>query len=193
MASPYLRDDPTISPDRIGQALRSALATQEKLKRIGPVQVMIEPGRALVANAGVLLYTVGVRKSLPDGGEMLALDGGLTDNPRPALYDSRYEMLVDGKLGNEATLPFRVFGRMCETDVLLEQVALPSTTSSGDLVVMPTAGAYTFAMSSRYNALPRPPILFVKDGEVREVVRRETLKEVLAGQKTLREAKPVVL
>ena len=164
MASPYLRTDPTISPDRIGQALRSALHTQDLLKRIGPVQVMIEPGRALVANAGVLLYEVGVRKSLPDGGEMLALDGGMTDNPRPALYDSRYELLVDGKSGSETTLPFRVFGRMCETDVLLEEVALPSTIAPGDLVAMPAAGAYTFAMSSRYNALPRPPILFVKDG-----------------------------
>ena len=193
MASPYLRADARISPAEVAAALRRALGSPEIVERIGPVEVMVEPGRALVANAAVLLYTVGVRKPLPGGGEMLALDGGLTDNPRPALYDSRYELLADGRLGQAADHPFRVFGRMCETDVMLEEVLLPATMAPGDLVAMPAAGAYTFAMSSRYNVLPRPPVLFVKDGEVREVVRRETLDEVLAGQKTLKEAEPMVV
>ena len=193
MASPYLRADPTISPAEVAAALRRALGSPEIVERIGPVEVMVEPGRALVANAAVLLYTVGVRKALPGGGEMLALDGGLTDNPRPALYDSRYELLADGRLDQPADHPFRVFGRMCETDVMLEEVLLPATMAPGDLVAMPAAGAYTFAMSSRYNVLPRPPVLFVKDGEVREVVRRETLEEVLAGQRTLNETEPLVV
>ena len=193
MASPYLRADPTISPAEVAAALRRALGSPEIVERIGPVEVMVEPGRALVANAAVLLYTVGVRKPLPGGGELLALDGGLTDNPRPALYDSRYELLADGRLDQPADHPFRVFGRMCETDVMLEEVLLPATMAPGDLVAMPAAGAYTFAMSSRYNVLPRPPVLFVKDGEVREVVRRETLEEVLAGQKTLNETEPLVV
>ncbi len=193
MASPYLRADATISPAEVAAALRRALGSPEIVERIGPVEVMVEPGRALVANAAVLLYTVGVRKPLPGGGEMLALDGGLTDNPRPALYDSRYELLADGRLDQAADNPFRVFGRMCETDVMLEEVLLPATMAPGDLVIMPAAGAYTFAMSSRYNVLPRPPVLFVKDGEVREVVRRETLDEVLAGQRMLNEAEPLVI
>ena len=189
LASPYLRTDPMPTPmavaDAIGSALRDGPAS-----RIGPVHVMLEPGRALVANAAVLLYTVGVRKSLPVGGEMLALDGGLTDNPRPALYDSRYELLAVDRREAAHDHPFRVFGRMCETDVLLDSVLLPESVGEGDLVAMPTAGAYTFSMSSRYNVLPRPPVLFVSDGQVREVVRREALEDLLGGQKTLAEAEP---
>ena len=186
IACPYLRTDPVVTPNSVADAIRSSLDAADD--RIGPVQVMVEPGRALVANAAVLLYTVGVRKPLPIGGEMLALDGGLTDNPRPALYDSRYELLAADRLDRPADRPFRVFGRMCETDVMLDSVKLPGSIREGDLVAMPTAGAYTFSMSSRYNALPRPPVLFVKDGQVREVVRRETIEEVLMGQRTLDEA-----
>ena len=189
LASPYLRTDPAPAPMAVADAIRSALR-DGPAARIGPVRVMLEPGRALVANAAVLLYTVGVRKSLPVGGEMLALDGGLTDNPRPALYDSRYELLAADRLDTAHDRPFRVFGRMCETDVLLDSVLLPESVGEGDLVAMPTAGAYTFSMSSRYNVLPRPPVLFVRNGQVREVVRRETLEDLLAGQRTLEEARP---
>ena len=188
LASPYLRTDPVVSPESVADAIRTSLDSAGVEDRIGPVQVMVEPGRALVANAAVLLYTVGVRKPLPVGGEMLALDGGLTDNPRPALYDSRYELLAANDLGRVADHPFRVFGRVCETDVLFDKIYLPGSIRVGDLVAMPTAGAYTFSMSSRYNVLPRPPVLFVKDGKVREVVRRETIEEVLMGQRNLDEA-----
>ena len=190
LASPYLRTDPVLTPRAAADAVRWAMDVIDAEDRIGPVEVMMEPGRSLVANAGLLLYTVGVRKPLPVGGEMLALDGGLTDNPRPALYDSRYELLAAGHLDLPAERPFRVFGRMCETDVLLDSVNLPASIGPGDLVAMPAAGAYTFSMSSRYNALPRPPVLFVKDGEVREVVRRESLEDVLGGQLMMEEAEP---
>ena len=189
LASPYLRTDPAPTPIAVADAIRSALR-EGPASRIGPVHVMVEPGRALVANAAVLLYTIGVRKSLPVGGEMLALDGGLTDNPRPALYDSRYELLAADHLDLAHDRRFRIFGRMCETDVLLESVLLPGSVGEGDLVAMPTAGAYTFSMSSRYNLLPRPPVLFVKDGQVREVVRRETIEDLLSGQRTFEEARP---
>ena len=187
IAAPYLRSDPVVSPRSVVSAIRSALNTLAIEKRIGPVRVMLEPGRALVANAGLLLYSIGVRKPLPAGGEMLALDGGLTDSPRPALYDSRYELLPAEHLDRPSDHPFRVFGRMCETDVMLDTALLPERIGPGDLVVMPTAGAYTFSMSSRYNYLPRPPVLFVKGGEVREVVRRESTDDIVGGQRTLNE------
>lgn len=190
LAAPYLRTDPVVDPGSVADAIRSALEALDIERRIGPVRVMLEPGRSLIANAGILLYTVGVRKPLPVGGEMLALDGGLTDNPRPALYDSRYELLSADHPHRNAVHPFRVFGRMCETDVILDTVRLPERIGPGDLVAMPAAGAYTFSMSSRYNHLPRPPVLFVKDGEVREVVRRESIEEILAGQRTLGESVP---
>ena len=192
LASPYLRTDPFPTPIAVADAIRSALQSGPA-SRIGPVSVMLEPGRSLVANAAVLLYTVGVRKSLPVGGEMLALDGGLTDNPRPALYGSHYELLAVDRLDLAHDVAFRIFGRMCETDVLLDSVLLPGSVGEGDLVAMPTAGAYTFSMSSRYNVLPRPPVLFVKDGCVREVVRREAIDDLLRGQRALEEAPVVVL
>ena len=190
LAAPYLRSDPVVSPGSVAAAIRSALGTLSIRRRIGPVKVMLEPGRSLVANSGVLLYSIGIRKNLPAGGEMLALDGGLTDNPRPALYGSRYELLPADKLHRRSNQPFRVFGRMCETDVMLDTVNLPERIAPGDLVVMPAAGAYTFSMSSRYNYLPRPPVLFVKDGKVREVVRRESIAEIVDGQTTLRATAP---
>ena len=189
LASPYLRTDPAPTPGAVADAIRSALDRLDAARRIGPVEVMVEPGRALVANAAVLLYTVGVRKPLPVGGEMLALDGGLTDNPRPALYGSRYELLPAHRPDRGGDQRFRVFGRMCETDVMIDSVDLPGSISPGDRVVMPTAGAYTFSMSSRYNVLPRAPVLFVKDGEVREVVRRETIADLLSAQRSLGEAR----
>ena len=188
IAAPYLRSDPTLSPQSVASAIRSTLERLAIERRIGPVRVMLEPGRSLVANAGLLLYSIGVRKRLPVGGEMLALDGGLTDNPRPALYDSRYELLPADNLDRPSDHPFRVFGRMCETDVMLDRAFLPEGIAPGEVVVMPTAGAYTYSMSSRYNYLPRPPVLFVKDGEVREVVRRESTEDILSGQKALNAA-----
>ena len=187
IAAPYLRSDPVVSPRSVACAIRSALHSLAVEERIGPVRVLLEPGRSLVANAGLLLYSIGVRKPLPAGGKMLALDGGLTDNPRPALYDSRYELLPAEGLDRPSNHPFRVFGRMCETDVMLDTVLLPEGIGPGEVVVMPTAGAYTFSMSSRYNYLPRPPVLFVKDGQVREVVRRESKDDIARGQRTLDE------
>ena len=185
LASPYLRDDPVLDPALVVASMRQALVDTDTESRIGPVELMLEPGRALVANAGVLLYTVGVRKRLPAGGELIALDGGMTDNPRPALYGSTYELILVERADEEPDGSFRVFGRMCESDVLLESVRLPDSVGVGDVVAMPAAGAYTFSMSSRYNGLRRPPVLFVENAVVREVVRRETLDDVLAGQLSL--------
>ena len=185
LAAPYVRTDPVIDPVEVVEEMRVALAESGALDRIGATEILLEPGRWLVANAGVLLYTIGVRKPLPAGGELVALDGGMTDNPRPALYGAKYELLsIDNPSASAETL-FRVFGRMCESDVLLDSIMLPSATATGDLVAMPAAGAYTFSMSSRYNGLRRPPVLFVREGQVREVVRRETIDDVLAGEFSL--------
>lgn len=189
MAAPYLRSDPFPTPGQVAGAVAAALADRRAEKRLGPVAVMLEPGRSLAANAGVLLYTAGVRKTLPGGGEMLALDGGMTDNPRPALYGSRYELLPAVRSPDgTGTLRFQVFGRSCESDLLLDGAELPADLGPGRTVVMPAAGAYAHSMSSRYNALPRPPVLFVKNGEAREVVCRESPADLLGGQRGLRAA-----
>lgn len=181
IATPYLRTDPVVAFEDVAGAMRDALDQHPQRDQIGPVTLMVEPGRYLVANSAVLLYSVGVRKPLPAGGELIALDGGMTDNPRPALYGSEYELLPVTPQGAASSV-VRLFGRMCESDVLLESVEVPDSLGPGDVVAMPTAGAYTFSMSSRYNGIRRPPVLFVENGTVREVVRRETLDDVLAGE-----------
>ena len=188
MAAPYLRSDPFPTPGQTAGAIAAALADCRAEKRLGPVTVMLEPGRSLVANAGVLLYTAGVRKTLPGGGEMLALDGGMTDNPRPALYGSRYELLPAVRSPGGEAARFQVFGRSCESDLLLDGAELPADMGPGRTVAMPAAGAYSYSMSSRYNALPRPPVLFVKNGKAREVVCRESPADLLGGQRGLRAA-----
>ena len=185
MAAPYLRNDPIVDPMLVADAMRDALVRSDASGRIGTTHLLLEPGRALVANAAVLLYTVGVRKPLPSGGEIIALDGGMADNPRPALYGSQYELLAVDRLDEQADGPFRVVGRLCESDVMLDRALLPDAIEPGDVVAMPAAGAYTFSMSSRYNGLRRPPVLFVKDGVVHEVVRRETIEDMLAGEARL--------
>ena len=185
IAAPYLRTDPIVDPMSVADAMRDALVRSDAGGRIGTTHLLLEPGRALVANAAVLLYTVGVRKPLPSGGEIIALDGGMTDNPRPALYGSQYELLAVDRLDEQADGPFRVVGRLCESDVMLDRALLPDAIEPGDVVAMPAAGAYTFSMSSRYNGLRRPPVLFVKDGVVHEVVRRETIEDVFAGEARL--------
>lgn len=181
MASPYLRDDPTLDPAALGAALRAAVEDLAVRDRLGDHRLVIEPGRAVIANAVVTLYRVGVRKPLPLGGELVAVDGGMTDNPRPALYGSRYEIAAVTRMDEPHDQPVRMFGRMCETDVLLDSVGVPAGLDVGDLVAFAATGAYTYSMSSRYNLLRRPPVVFVEEGVAREVVRRETVDDLFTG------------
>ena len=185
LASPYVRDDPVLDPAAVVAAMRQAWSTPTPNPGSDPSSSMLEPGRALVANAGVLLYTVGVRKPLPSGGELVALDGGMTDTRALRCTGRAMSCCSSERADETADTAFRVFGRMCESDVLLESTFLPGSVRVGDIVAMPAAGAYTYSMSSRYNGLRRPPVLFVENGVVREVVRRETLDDVLAGETRL--------
>jgi len=181
MAAPYLADDPTMHPADLGSALAAAVTELRIRDRIGDFRLVIEPGRAVIANAVVTLYRVGVRKPLPLGGELVAVDGGMTDNPRPALYGSRHEVAAITRMDEPHDHPVRVFGRMCETDVLLNSVGIPAGLAVGDVLAFAATGAYTYSMSSRYNLLRRPPVVFVEDGVAREVVRRESVDDLFAG------------
>ena len=140
-------------------------------------QLVIEPGRALVANAGVTLYTVESVKRLPGGGRIVAVDGGMSDNPRPMLYDAAYDARMADRFG-QAGEPATVVGKHCESgDVLVRRAHLPEA-RAGDVLVTPVTGAYGHAMASNYNGLRRPPLVFCAGGEARAVVRRETYEEL---------------
>jgi diaminopimelate decarboxylase len=142
------------------------------------VTVLCEPGRSLVGNAGVTIYTVGTVKEIPGIRTYVAVDGGMSDNLRPMLYGARYEAELADRFGGGRLCT--VAGMHCESgDVLVRDVELDDP-RPGDLLVIPATGAYGHAMANNYNALPRPPVVFCKDGDARLVVRRETYDDLTA-------------
>jgi diaminopimelate decarboxylase len=142
--------------------------------------LILEPGRSLVGEAGVTLYTVGVVKEAAEGPPWVAVDGGLSDNPRPLQYGARYEALIANRAGDPTDRSYAVCGHHCESgDILIRRVALPAP-RRGDLLAIPATGAYTLAMGSNYNATPRPAAVLVAGGEAKLIRRRETLEDLLA-------------
>ena len=140
------------------------------------VTVLCEPGRSLVGNAGVTLYRVGTVKEIPGVRTYVAVDGGMSDNLRPMLYGARYEAEVADRFGGGTMTT--IAGKHCESgDILIRDVELADP-RPGDVLVVPATGAYGHAMANNYNAIPRPPVIFCRDGEAREVVRRETYEDL---------------
>ncbi|MGH9016643.1 MAG: diaminopimelate decarboxylase [Acidimicrobiales bacterium] len=139
------------------------------------VLVTAEPGRSIVATAGLTLYRVGTIKELPGLRTYVAVDGGMSDNPRPVLYDSGYETFLPRDPSARRPRPVRVVGKHCESgDIVVADARVPADTAVGDILATPVTGAYGYAMASNYNKVPRPAVVFVADGEARVVVRRET-------------------
>lgn len=138
----------------------------------------IEPGRAVVAQSGVALYRVGTQKEVPEAGLYVAVDGGMADNIRPALYDAKYEVLAAGKAAEKEQVQTTVVGRYCESgDILVRNASLPALTA-GDVLAVPVAGAYCVPMQSNYNAALRPAVVMVADGAARLIRRRETYQDL---------------
>ncbi len=143
-------------------------------------RILIEPGRSLVGNAGVTAYEIGTVKEIPGVRTYLSVDGGMSDNLRPMLYGSRYEAIVANRAGEPPNTLATVAGMHCESgDILITDVMLADP-RPGDLLVTPATGAYGHAMASNYNGVPRPPVVFCKDGDARLVVRRETYEDLMA-------------
>jgi diaminopimelate decarboxylase len=143
--------------------------------------VSVEPGRAIVAAAAITVYTVGTVKHLPGIRIYIAVDGGMSDNPRPVLYGSGYESFLPRATAADRPLAARLVGKHCESgDVLSFEAFLPADVGVGDLLAMPVTGAYGHSMGSNYNKITRPPVVFVSDGDARVVVRRETYDDLLA-------------
>ena len=154
-------------------------AAHELLPRGPETRLLLEPGRALVANSTVTLYTVETVKR--NVSTWVAVDGGMSDNLRPMLYGSVYEGLIADRPLAAANERCRLAGKHCESgDVIIRDVALADPTP-GDIVVTPVTGAYGHALANNYNGVPRPPVIFCRDGSARVVVRRETLDD-LAGR-----------
>ncbi len=143
-------------------------------------RVTAEPGRAIVARSAITLYTVGTIKPLPGVRTYVAVDGGMSDNPRPVLYGSGYEAFLPRSVSADRPERVRIVGMHCESgDVIVHDAAVPSDITVGDILATPVTGAYGHSMGSNYNMVLRPPVVFVRDGEARLVVRRETYEDLV--------------
>jgi diaminopimelate decarboxylase len=150
------------------------------LHELPAVELVLEPGRSLVSRAGVTLYSVGVVKRAGAATTWVNIDGGMSDNPRPAMYNARYTALLANRADERTLGTYSVAGKHCESgDVLIDRVDLPEP-RRGDILAVPVTGAYTLSMSSTYNAVPRPAAVLVQDGRARLIRRRETVDDLLA-------------
>ena len=142
---------------------------------------MMEPGRSIVADAGLTVYTVGAVKRIPGYKNYVSVDGGMTDNPRYALYGSKYTVLSGNRAAEPADFRCDLVGRCCESgDVVQPGILLPAATCRGDIVCVCTTGAYNYSMASNYNRVPRPPVVMLRAGEAYVAVRRETYGDLCA-------------
>lgn len=175
----YVDSDPYLDVDKkVGEV---ATAIKETCQRLGieMPDIHMEPGRSIVANAGMTLYTAGTLKKIPGYKNYVSIDGGMPDNPRFALYKSSYTCLLANKMTEDKDFECSVVGRCCESgDIIQEHVMLPRSVQRGDTVAVCTTGAYNYSMASNYNRLARPPIVMLSGGKSYVAVRRESLADL---------------
>ena len=175
----HVLEEPSFTIREFVGGLLAEHARSWELQGLPTAQVVLEPGRSLVSRAGVTLYSVGGIKDTSAALTFVTIDGGMSDNPRPAMYNARYTAFLANRADETPTETYAVAGKHCESsDVLIERVELPEP-RRGDLLAVPVTGAYTLSMSSNYNAVTRPPAVLVGDGEARLIRRRETIHDLL--------------
>lgn len=175
----YVEGDTPLHVSQYVKAITDAVKTH--FTGIAPElpEIWVEPGRSIVGDAGTTLYTVGTSKDIPGVRKYVAVDGGMTDNPRPALYESKYEALLANRANERAEEKVSIAGKCCESgDMLIWDVELPKV-KTGDLLAVACTGAYNYSMASNYNRIRKPAVVFVKDGIGNLVVRRENLEDIV--------------
>ncbi|HJR45753.1 MAG TPA: diaminopimelate decarboxylase [Actinomycetota bacterium] len=171
-----------MTPDPSESVARMLAAVEREFRAVGlPVPgILVEPGRSLVGSSAVTLYRVGTVKKIPGVRTYVAVDGGMSDNIRPALYGARYEAFLADRMNAPQGPRVTVCGKHCESgDILIRDVHLPEDVSEGDLLCIPATGAYTYSMANTYNRVPRPPIVLVSEGRPTVIVERETATDLL--------------
>ena len=172
-------DDPKPIEEVLSEIITYTEAMEIKYQ-IGFKELCIEPGRSIVGNAGTTLYEVGGIKETVGGKTYVFIDGGMSDNIRTALYQAEYEAGVVNKLNDTDVRDITLAGKLCESgDIIIEKGKLPKSTEIGDIIAVTTTGAYCYTMSSNYNRMMRPAVVFVKDGEAKVAVKRETLDDLI--------------
>jgi diaminopimelate decarboxylase len=173
----YTEEDQPASFDSYAEAVTNTLKSACERHNVPLPRLIIELGRSLVGEAGVTLYTIGVVKTIPEVRTYVSVDGGMSDNPRPALYGARYSAIVADKANQPLSRTVTVSGKHCETDTLIPDLRVPDV-QPGDIIAVQTTGAYNYSMASNYNRLPRPAAVLVSDGRAETIVARETLDDL---------------
>lgn len=182
-AVPYRAGDVELDLTDLARVVDDALDEACARNRYPRPTVTLEPGRAIVARSGVTLYRVVSIKTVGAGRTFVAVDGGMSDNPRVALYDARYDVAVANRHPTGAHTTMTVVGRHCEAgDVIARDVRLPADLHPGDVLAVPCTGAYHHSLASSYNAVGRPPVVGVRNGKPRTLVRRETIADLMARE-----------
>ena len=181
----YTSADTPATPAVLAQALREIIANECAALDISVPHVSIEPGRAISGPSTFALYRVGTVKPVAlDGGASrlyVAVDGGMSDNIRTALYAAAYSATLASRRSTAPPVLARVVGKHCEGgDILVRDEFLPADIAAGDLLAVPGSGAYSRSMASNYNYVPRPPVIAVRDGQITTLIRRETIEDLLA-------------
>lgn len=178
-AAYYTSDDQPIPLHEVCKTILDTCRIQKDTHNLTFHKVLIEPGRSIVAEAGSTLYRIGYQK-VTENKKYLFVDGGMSDNIRPALYQADYACDIANRMNEEKTEKVTVAGKCCESgDILVEDVMLPAA-KQNDLLILYTTGAYGYSMASNYNKLGKPAVVFVKDGVVREVIKRESYQDMCA-------------
>ena len=175
----YTEEDTPLEPNHyVEEMIREVKKETTRLSLPMP-EIWIEPGRSLVGDAGTTLYSIGSSKDVPNVRKYVAVNGGMTDNLRPALYDAKYEAVLANRAGEEPSEVVSIAGKCCESgDMLIWDLPLPDVGTNDVLAVFCT-GAYGYSMANNYNRIPRPPVVFVENGLDRLVVKRETYEDLI--------------
>lgn len=175
----YTEEDSPLEPAiYVDDMIQTVKQEANKLNLAMP-EIWIEPGRSLVGDAGTTLYTIGSQKEVPNTRRYLAVDGGMSDNIRPALYDAKYDAVIANKMSQSATSTYTIAGKLCESgDKLIENIKLPEA-EPNDILATFCTGAYGYSMASNYNRIPRPAVVFVEDGEHQLAVKRESYEDLV--------------
>jgi len=180
MAVPYTAQDSTIDYTKNIAKIGELISRQCQKLQLQPPAILMEPGRSIVADSGITLYSVTSIKKIPGFKNYVAVDGGMTDNPRYTLYQAAYTVLPASRMEDEKDFCCTIAGCCCESgDLIQENVLLPEP-SRGDLLAVLTTGAYNYSMASNYNRIPRPPIVFIGENGPYEAVRREQYADLLS-------------
>ena len=175
----YTSDDNPTAYDNYMNAVSKAVAAKAKEHNIPVPFIYIEPGRSLVGEAGITLYTVGGRKEIPDIRTYVSVDGGMTDNIRYALYESAYTVVNACKADKEPDDKVTVAGKCCESGDLIQKDTMVARVEAGDILAVLSTGAYNYSMASNYNRNPRPSMVMVRDGKSRLIIKRETYQDIV--------------